>query len=210
MSGARSAGPGFRQALWNTDAGDADPTVAHPVVDVEAIRIAGIVRNARVGDFGVRARLGEFSSDSPLFEEARGACPFVSPAIYVDTREEGGGAILFETEGTYCRFTDTSGSKARALFVPIERNWWIVQSDEPRPIYTLVQRRGTQLLQYQPLCSDFPAQRLTALGVSFNEDQSVCSATRASQVETLFRSWRSPLRQPTSVLRHERDAWPTV
>jgi hypothetical protein len=153
---------------------------------------------------------GCFSSDSPLFEETRGACPFVSPVIYVDAHDEGGTAILFQREGAYCRFSDSSGSSARALFVPLERNWWIVQSDEPHPIYTLAHRRGTRLLQYQPLCSDFPAQRLEALGVGFNEDQSVCSPTQASQVEALFRAWRSPLRQPTSVLRHERDAWPTV
>jgi hypothetical protein len=151
-----------------------------------------------------------FSSEKPLFDEARGACPFQTPTLYIDAYEEAPRPILFERDGAYCRFSDLLEGSVRALYVPSERDWWIVQSDEPRPIYTLVHRSGRRLLQYQPLCSDFSTQRLRALGVDFDKRREWCIASQPSQLETLFRSWRSPLRQPTSVLRREDDARLTV
>jgi hypothetical protein len=73
-----------------------------------------------------------------------------------------------------------------------------------------VHRSGRRLLQYQPMCSDFSTQRLQALGVDFDKRRDWCIAYQPSQLETLFRSWRSLRRQPMSVLRREGDARPTV
>jgi hypothetical protein len=131
---------------------------------------------------------GCFSSDEPVFTEDRGACPFTAPTVY----EEVDGTpyrFTFETDGAYCKVTDPDGDVTLALFVPIGRNRWIVQSDEESTTYAIMRRSGDRLTQYTPRCSDFSQARLRRLGVLFDEERERCTVTEARQVETLFRAW---------------------
>jgi len=131
---------------------------------------------------------GCFSSNGPLFEEERGQCPFATPTVYEEI-DETPDRFVFETDGEYCKITNAEGGVRYALFVPIGRNRWIVQSEEDRPSYAIMQRRGDRLTQYLPRCSDFSASRLRRLGVQFDDERDRCTATDARQIETLFRSW---------------------
>ena len=150
---------------------------------------------------------GCFSSRAPLFEEARGRCPFAVPTHFVELGEAGAPPmrVTFSTEGGYCRFTKEDGETERALFVPIGRNWWIVQGDEERPSYLLVLRSGRRLIQYLPRCADFSTRRLDRLGVAYDEAQRYCTADDPRQIETLFRAWRSPFRQASGGFRQVDD-----
>ena len=136
---------------------------------------------------------GCFRSESPLFDAARGACPFETPASYqeIDATER----LVFEADGPYCRITNATGTVSRSLFVAIGGDWWIVQDKQQRPTYGLMHLEGARLAQFTPRCADFSPARLRSLGVAFDKDRTVCTADRAEQIETLFRSWPSPLRQ---------------
>jgi hypothetical protein len=96
------------------------------------------------------------------------------------------GQFLFETDGASCKVTDPDGDISHALFVPMGRNWWIVQGDEARPSYFLMRRRGERLTQYMPRCEDFSASRLMRLGVTFDQDRKTCTVTEARQIDACF------------------------
>ena len=129
-----------------------------------------------------------FSSDGPVFAEDRGQCPFTTPTLY-DEIDETPYRFVFETDGAYCKVTDTDGNATRALFVPLGRDRWIVQGDEAQPTYAIMRRRGDRLIQYMPRCQDFSAARLRRLNVTFDEDRERCTVKDAHQVEALFRTW---------------------
>lgn len=142
---------------------------------------------------------GCFSSRAPLFEPARGACPFEAPTTLTEVEQDGTlkERFTFESDGAFCRTTDPQGKVTRSLFVPFGSDWWIVQDEGEAPTYILMHRSGRKYLQYLPRCHDFTAARLTRLGVAFDEDRQKCTATDARQIETLFRSWRNPFRSPS-------------
>jgi hypothetical protein len=149
---------------------------------------------------------GCFRSERPLFDPARGACPFATPASYQETdRSSSTERLVFETDGAYCKITNSTGTVSRRLFVPMGRDWWIVQDKEQRPTYGLMHLAGTRLTQFTPSCSDFSPMRLRSLGVAFNKERTVCTADSAQQIETLFRSWRSPFRQASSAYQRISD-----
>ena len=147
------------------------------------------------------ALAGCFSSDGPVFDEARGDCPFETPSLYQEIDEGTPGQFVFETDGASCKVTDPDGDISHALFVPMGRNWWIVQGDEARPGYFLMRRSGERLTQYLPRCEEFSVSRLTRLGVTFDEDRKNCTVTEARQIERLFRGWPSPFRRATGAYR---------
>lgn len=149
------------------------------------------------------ALAGCFTSDGPVFEEARGRCPFTTPTLFEEIADNEAEPIrmTFETDGAYCRFTRADKETERALFVPMGRNWWIVQGDEERPSYMLLHRSGRRLTQYFPRCADFSERRLNGLHVQYDESQRYCTVSEARQIETLFRSWRSPFRTPSGAFR---------
>ena len=146
---------------------------------------------------------GCFTSDGPVFEEARGRCPFSAPTLFKEIADNDAEPIMmtFEPDGAYCRFTQADREPERALFIPMGRNWWIVQGDEERPSYMLLHRSGARLTQYLPRCADFSESRLNRLQVQYDEGQRYCTVTEAHQIETLFRSWRSPFRAPSGAFR---------
>ncbi len=144
---------------------------------------------------------GCFRSEDPVFEDSRGDCPFNSAAIYQEMDEGNPGRFVFETDGASCKITNPDGAASHALFVPIGREWWIVQGEEARTTYALMHRSGDRLVQYMPRCQEFSARRLSSLGVQFDEDRANCTVTEARQVETLFRGWRSPLRRAMGAYR---------
>jgi hypothetical protein len=136
---------------------------------------------------------GCFSSDGPLFGEARGKCPFTTPTTYEAVEPNSNHAplrFLFETDGAYCKTTGPDDKITRTLFVPIGSGWSIVQGDEAQPSYLLIHVSGRQFTEYLPRCADFSASALRRVGVSFDENQNRCTATNAHQIEALFRSWR--------------------
>jgi hypothetical protein len=147
------------------------------------------------------ALAGCFSSNGPVFDQARGDCPFETPTLYREIDEGTPGHFLFEADGASCKVTDPAGAVTHALFVPMGRNWWIVQGDEARPTYALMHRSGQRLTQYMPRCEEFSASRLTRLVVTFDEDRKNCTVTEARQIEHLFRGWPSPFRRATGAYR---------
>lgn len=146
---------------------------------------------------------GCFSSEGPVFAEARGDCPFAAPANYREIDDGVTDVFIFASDGAYCSITNARGEVDRALFVPIGRNWWIVQGEEDRPSYALMHRTGDRLVQYHPRCEEFSAARLRRLGVAFDEERQNCTVSEARQIETLFRSWRSPFRMASGAYRRE-------
>lgn len=152
---------------------------------------------------------GCFTSQAPVFDAARGACPFATPTHYREleqgqSRPAADAALFtFETDGASCKTTDENGKATHALFVPIGGDWWIVQSDDEHPYYSMMHRSGGVLRQYLPKCQDFSESRLRRLNVTFDDERQYCTVTDAHQVETLFRSWRSPFRAPAGAFREE-------
>jgi hypothetical protein len=145
---------------------------------------------------------GCFVSEEPAFEAARGACPFAVPTSYQEAEEGAATRFVFETEGAYCKTTSDDGSEpSLSLFVPIGSNWWVVQDEgDDQTSYSMIRRTGARLLHYYPRCKDFSAARLRRLGVAFDEGRDTCTVDSAGQIETLFKSWRSPFRQAMGAL----------
>ncbi len=132
---------------------------------------------------------GCFSSEHPLFTEDRGQCPFTTPTT-LEEIDETPSRVTFAASGGYCQATDNEGRVSHALFVPIGGQWWIVQDDDEHPSYALIHREGSRMVEYLPKCEEFSPDRLRRLGVTFDEGQRECTANDASQINTLFRSWR--------------------
>jgi hypothetical protein len=141
------------------------------------------------------ALAGCFSSEHPLFAESRGQCPFTTPTAIEEVDKDASPSetperYTFIASGGYCQTMDHTGRVSHALFVPIGDQWWIVQDDDEHPSYGLIHREGARVLEYLPKCEEFPADRLRRLGVTFNEQQTECTANDPRQIDTLFRSWR--------------------
>jgi hypothetical protein len=149
------------------------------------------------------ALAGCFSSDGPVFEEARGDCPFTHPTTFLedDPNATTENRFVFERDGASCKITGPDGDVSHALFVPMGRNWWIIQGDESRPSYALIRRHGGRMTQYHPRCQEVAASRLRRLGIAFDEDRQNCTVTEARQIESAFRSWRGSFHRATGAYR---------
>ncbi|MBI1250779.1 MAG: hypothetical protein GC189_04835 [Alphaproteobacteria bacterium] len=143
-----------------------------------------------------------FTSETPFFPDARGACPFPGQTFETLQADPEAGrlpagaprpVLRFEADDAHCIATreDAAEEPLRLLFVPMGRSAWIVQSETDR-VYFIARTRGSELKFYFPDCDHFSAGRLRRLGVVTEDGagRETCRANDPSQIETLFRSWR--------------------
>lgn len=121
---------------------------------------------------------GCFISEAPLYAESEGACPiraetqFSLPQVDAGGRQARFPVFTIAPEGAYCVRTNHAISEeppGRALFVPIEDGWHVVQREQSGDaggyLYQLARLDGDRMEIYSPNCSDFTPAALAELEI---------------------------------------------
>ncbi|MBY0564293.1 MAG: hypothetical protein K2P58_08915 [Hyphomonadaceae bacterium] len=119
------------------------------------------------------ALTGCFSSESPLYPESRGSCPFRQETTFGVAIADASGAVqrqpafTMSADGGACvRVSADSDETQRVVLTLLQQHWYVAQEVRGnRYFYGLVRYDGETISSYQPQCSDFTPAALAEVGV---------------------------------------------
>ncbi len=166
------------------------------------MRRAGLVLAA----LAAAALGGCFSSETALYGDSGGRCPFSQATQFGTPAVDAGGATVLEPsfviapEGAMCVQTDANNETRRIAFAPLAPGWYVAEefkADRGRYYYGLVRIEGDRIWSYQPNCGDFTEAALTEAGVASPWADMFAPATAPGDADAK-QAAPKPLRPPSS------------